>query len=177
MSSEQDHPARKPKRDHGPQGTQVFSREEVGRLVEQAESAPDSDDVARLKGISAGVDGQIFALEGDRLVIGRADSCGICLKDNSVSSEHARLSHDSGGWRVVNLLSTNGTFVNNKKVSSAPLRNGDRLRLGRLEFVFVAAGQDAHSVDAADDELPGWLPWAAGAVAVGLLAGLLAWLL
>lgn len=124
-------------KDQGPQGTQVFSREEVDALIGEANSGQD-DAVsgAELIAISGSMDGQSFALRGERVVIGRSERCDIRIEDSSVSSEHARMSLDEGGWRIVNLLSTNGTFVNEDKVSGAALVNGDRIRFGRVEFRF-----------------------------------------
>jgi len=124
-------------KDHGPQGTQVFSREEVDALIGEAAAGQD-DKVsgAELVAVSGGAEGQSFALRGERVVIGRSERCDLRVDDSSVSSEHARISRDEGGWRVVNLLSTNGTFVNEKKISSAGLSDGDRVRFGRVEFRF-----------------------------------------
>jgi len=138
MSSESGRSGRK---DHGPQGTQVFSREEVNQLIEDSVDEPTSGSRAELTGLSSGVSGQSFALSATRIVVGRASSCELQLEDSSVSSEHARLVRDSAGWRVVNLLSTNGTFVNDRKVSSSAIASGDRIRFGRVEFRFYDPDQ------------------------------------
>ncbi len=124
----------------GPQGTRVFSGEEVKKLVESADQAGPAGQRVRLVGRSGPLQGQEIGLRDSRLVLGRSAECDVFIDEASVSSEHARLSRDSGGWRVVNLLSTNGTFVNGKRVSSAPLTDGDILRLGRMEFIFHEPG-------------------------------------
>ena len=120
---------------------------------------------AELIGISDPVSGKSWALSSTRLVVGRVDSCDIHLDDPSVSSEHARLTHDSEGWRVANLLSTNGTFVNDEKISNRALNDGDRLRFGRVELRF-------HGPQAPSKSRPGWLPWAVAAVALAIVAGI-----
>lgn len=168
MSSESGRSGRK---DHGPQGTQVFSRDEVSQLIDEAAGEPSSASRAELTGLSSGVSGQSFALNATRLVVGRADSCDLRLEDSSVSSEHARLVRDSAGWRVVNLLSTNGTFVNDRKISSSALSSGDRVRFGRVEFRF----HDPDQGHAGGEGGAGWLPWVIGAVVAIAAAGAVIW--
>ncbi|TVQ38036.1 MAG: FHA domain-containing protein [Wenzhouxiangella sp.] len=171
--SEEDKGRKPAKRDHGPQGTHVFSRDEVHKLVEEAgspEGAPSAR--AQLRGVSVEVKGREFPLSGARFVVGRASACDIILSDSSVSSEHARVTHDAGGWRVVNLLSTNGTFVNDKRVSSEELHHGDRVRFGRVEFVFQDPDQASDRAGAGSTPKSGkhWLPWAVVGVVVIVVA-------
>jgi len=159
---------RKGKRDHGPQGTHVFSRGEVDQLIEEVSSGEDDGQGAHLSGVSEGVKDKIFALRGDRVVLGRASGCDIVISDASVSSEHCRLSRESDGWRVANLLSTNGTFVNNNKISNGFLADGDRLRLGRVEFVMH--DQSTSRQDGSEGaSWVRWLPWVGAAVVVAVI--------
>jgi pSer/pThr/pTyr-binding forkhead associated (FHA) protein len=68
----------------------------------------------------------------DELTIGRAAGCQIPLEDSYASQLHARLFRRSGDLLVEDLGSTNGTFLNRKKVESAvPIRKGDRLQVGK----------------------------------------------
>jgi hypothetical protein len=168
MSTEDGKDRKSPRREHGPQGTHVFSRSDVDRLIEEAGSTAAPASQAQLKGVSVEVKGRNFPLTGSRCTIGRDSSCDIVLSDSSVSSEHARLSHDDGGWRVANLLSTNGTFVNDKRISNESVKNGDRVRLGRVEFIFQDSDKpQSHSEPGAQDSgLKRWLPWVAGAIVV-----------
>ena len=154
---------RSSRKDHGPQGTQVFSRDEVSELINQAAGEETASARAELSGVSSQVSGQSFPLSGDRVIVGRAESCDLRLEDSSVSSEHARLVRDSGGWRVVNLLSTNGTFVNGNKVSSSAVKNGDRIRFGGVEFVLHDPDTDAGGGS-------GGKVWPVVAVVLGLAA-------
>lgn len=71
--------------------------------------------------------------------IGREPSCEIQLDEPSVSGRHAQLVHDDGRWRLVNLVSANGIFVNGEKRLSAFLADGDEIRLGRSHLVFRTA--------------------------------------
>lgn len=168
MSSESGRPGRK---DQGPQGTQVFSRDEVDQLIADASSEQDSGSRAQLTGVSSGVSGQAFALGGTRILVGRADNCDLRLEDASVSSEHARIVKDSAGWRVVNLLSTNGTFVNDQKISSSAVSNGDRIRFGRVEFRLY----DPDGSGAPKSGGSSWLPWVAGIVITAAVVAAVIW--
>ena len=51
-----------------------------------------------------------------------------------MSGVHCRLTAGDDDLEVVDLSSTNGTFVNDKRVKKARLSNGDRLRVGRVEL-------------------------------------------
>ena len=68
----------------------------------------------------------------DELTIGRAAGCQIPLDDSYASQLHARLFRRNGELLVEDLGSTNGTFLNRKKVDAAvPIRKGDRLQVGK----------------------------------------------
>jgi pSer/pThr/pTyr-binding forkhead associated (FHA) protein len=64
--------------------------------------------------------------------IGRAEACQIQVSDTYVSSFHARVFNRDGAWYVEDLGSTNGTYLNQQRVTSPTvLRVGDRLRVGK----------------------------------------------
>lgn len=64
--------------------------------------------------------------------IGRADACAIRLSDTYVSQVHARLYGDDGTWFVEDLGSTNGTFLNDRKVDRAvAVHAGDVVKIGK----------------------------------------------
>ena len=69
---------------------------------------------------------------GDEVTVGRAAGCGVPLtQDTTVSQLHARIFRRDGRLMVEDLGSTNGTFLNGKKVSApVPLRVRDRLQVG-----------------------------------------------
>lgn len=68
-------------------------------------------------------------------VIGRDPSCDIRLKASDVSSRHAILSCDDNGVVVVDCGSTNGTFVNGKKIRSKILKSGDKLMISNKYYI------------------------------------------
>ena len=78
--------------------------------------------------------GQAFSLDRPALVVGRGKDSDIVLVDADVSRQHARLQSGSQGWLLVDLGTTNGTFVNGKRLPAQEpylLRPGDRITIGR----------------------------------------------
>ena len=127
-------------RSAGPQGTQLFQADTLRTQAEQATSQGDTRaSVAEpvLEGVSPGIEGRRYTLRAGRQTIGRRDDNDIVLDEPSVSSSHAWILNQQGHHVVMNMLSTNGTFVNDQRVHEATLKHGDRVRLGQAEFVFL----------------------------------------
>ncbi|MDQ2825693.1 MAG: FHA domain-containing protein [Actinomycetota bacterium] len=75
--------------------------------------------------------GQIYEL-GDELTVGRAGGCQITLDDTYVSQLHARVFRREGQLYVEDLGSTNGSYLNRKKLTApVAIRKGDRLQIGK----------------------------------------------
>ncbi|GAA6152603.1 FHA domain-containing protein [Pseudoteredinibacter isoporae] len=116
---------------------------------------PPLGEVPRLVGLSDAVRGRIYELQGDQSTniwhLGRSEEVDIVIDDGSVSGKHAQLVNDGVLWKIVNWMSTNGTFVNDKKGLSTFLKSGDIIRLGSVEFAFEArlSGATASSKQAA----------------------------
>ena len=70
------------------------------------------------------------------VVIGRSPECNVVLKDFGISRQHARIVVDEDGARIVDLKSKNGTQVNGVPVVEAPLKDGDRILLGKFQLTF-----------------------------------------
>ena len=69
------------------------------------------------------------------LTIGRRAECEIVLQDDAVSGRHARIAWDTDTWQVEDLASTNGTFVNGRRVTRPTrLKSGDALRVGNATW-------------------------------------------
>ena len=66
--------------------------------------------------------------------VGRAPRADFILDVALVSRLHCRLTAGDDTLDVVDLKSTNGTFVNDKRIEKASLAQGDRLRIGRVEL-------------------------------------------
>lgn len=69
---------------------------------------------------------------GDALTIGRSSDCQLILDDDYVSTRHTRVSRTNDGYVVEDLGSTNGTFLNNVRLSQPmPFTSSDTLRIGQ----------------------------------------------
>ena len=131
--------------DTGPQGTRVFRREDIEQYIAERDGAPDaaagSVSGAALVGVSGALKDRRIELPPGRSTLGRDATNNIIVDDDSLSLVHARLVEKDGTWRVLNLLSTNGTWVNNRKVSDGTLQHGDMVCFGQAEFVFHNTGK------------------------------------
>ena len=68
----------------------------------------------------------------DSIEIGRREGCAVRLSDTYVSQVHARLYEENGAWHVEDLGSTNGTFLNDARVSSpVEVHAGDVVKVGK----------------------------------------------
>src|SRR5713226_7827763 len=75
--------------------------------------------------------GQVVVLSDHALVLGRATTADVVIDNNDVSRQHLRLTPEAGAYRVEDLKSLNGTFVNDIRLKDSQLlANGDRVRLG-----------------------------------------------
>lgn len=83
------------------------------------------------------LDDRRYVLDGPRAVLGRSDDAECVLRDPNVSRRHAELRQDRAGqWEIVDLGSTNGIKVNGRRVTEAPLREGDQVTVGTTTFRF-----------------------------------------
>ena len=70
-----------------------------------------------------------------QLLIGRDPTCDICLPNELVSAQHARLSFHHNQWWVEDMQSTNGTFLNDERVyTPTVLISGDELSCGKINM-------------------------------------------
>jgi diguanylate cyclase (GGDEF)-like protein len=84
--------------------------------------------------------GSLFPVAGGTLVIGRDRTCQLCIPADCVSRVHATLSLKKDAFHLADNQSTNGTFVNDRPVTSRPLHDGDYVRIGRHIFRFLGGG-------------------------------------
>ncbi|MBL8679605.1 MAG: Flp pilus assembly complex ATPase component TadA [Myxococcales bacterium] len=85
----------------------------------------------------------------DEVTIGRVPGNDIVLPGNNVSKRHSRVVRQDGRFFVVDLKSTNGTYLNGRRIMTpSPLRAGDKIFVG--SFVLVLEGAEAGIGDDAD---------------------------
>ncbi len=110
----------------------------LNKTVPDTESVrPSPEPQAACLVIMQGPDvGQKIDLDRE-IVVGRDTGAAVCLDDGLVSRKHAKFTPEGPGVRLCDLRSTNGTFVNNKPISSTFLDNGDRVTIGKTVFKFL----------------------------------------
>ena len=80
-----------------------------------------------------------MTLASDALAVGRSEDNDLVLPDPGVSRHHARLEPDGTHWRVVDLGSTNGTWINGVRRATATIASGDEVVFGGVRYT-VAPG-------------------------------------
>jgi predicted component of type VI protein secretion system len=72
----------------------------------------------------------------DGMIIGRRLEVPVHIDDVKSSREHAKIVAHGGGFVLLDLESTNGTFVNGSRTGRARLNHGDVIRIGRTELAY-----------------------------------------
>ncbi len=103
----------------------------------RAASAPGVTAAAAREAFLEGSSGERIRLAAaGRIKIGRALDNDIVIGDASVSRHHAAIEANGGGFRVIDLHSQNGCFVNGQRISEAPLSDGAAVRFGDAAYIF-----------------------------------------
>jgi signal transduction histidine kinase len=92
--------------------------------------------VASLFVVQGADQGKRFELKERAYGLGREGSNAIRLHDHEVSRRHAEVRREVEGFRVVDLGSANGIYVNGQAVEQAQLKSGDQIRLGQTVILF-----------------------------------------
>lgn len=88
--------------------------------------------------------GKRFSLVDGAVTIGRGSENDVVLYSDSVSRRHARIERKHGGYYVVDMHSTNGTYVNDELVEEHTLLRGDQIKIGDTILKFLS-GEDLES--------------------------------
>jgi pSer/pThr/pTyr-binding forkhead associated (FHA) protein len=120
------------------QTTITYKVDETGEL-----KPVDLDEVVAAEGAAlvirsgGGRAGESFAIEGDRMTIGRSPDAGVFLDDVTVSRNHALLVRRRDGLYIDDLGSLNGTYVNRRRIESHKLSSGDDLQIGKYKLTYL----------------------------------------
>ncbi|MGI9595904.1 MAG: FHA domain-containing protein [Acidimicrobiales bacterium] len=82
--------------------------------------------------------GSRIALDSDEVSIGRHPESDIFLDDVTVSRRHAIVRRAGAGFHVSDAGSLNGTYVNQTRVETAALNDGDEVQVGKFKLVYLA---------------------------------------
>lgn len=94
-----------------------------------------------LRGVSGVTFGKVYPIQNSA-VIGRQSECEISIPSEEVSRRHAELRVTPDGVMVEDLGSSNGTYVNDRRVTRQIMKAGDELRLDTIRFLLLAPGQE-----------------------------------
>ncbi len=88
----------------------------------------------------ARVNAEMMRLNNRRTILGRDPSCDVTVEDNAASRTHAAIDADETGYHIIDLGSTNGTYVNDELVRDRRvLRGGELIRLGSTILKFMSS--------------------------------------
>lgn len=85
-----------------------------------------------------------YVLEKEIITIGRAPENDVCIENIGVSTHHAKIT--SASLQLDDLNSSNGTYVNDQKVQTQTLENGDVIKVGKHEIRFFHSGETQHDL-------------------------------
>jgi signal transduction histidine kinase len=96
--------------------------------------------------------GTRFELDGSPAIgIGREAGNAVQLQDSEVSRRHAEIRPAAAGFLVADLKSSNGTFVNGRRVERAELAGGDQIQVGRSLLVYALEAEVPHAASGSVD--------------------------
>ena len=111
--------------------------------------------MAKLVIQSAEQKGRSYELKVDKTTVGRVDDNTFQIADASVSSHHCEVLLRGTDVVIKDLNSTNGTFINDDKISESILKPGQKLRLGQIELSLEAGDPSSTTVAPAAAGVPG----------------------
>jgi pSer/pThr/pTyr-binding forkhead associated (FHA) protein len=93
--------------------------------------------VARVMLVSGPGAGAVFAIDRERVLVGRGPGVDRAFDDPAMSRQHAAIEFCGTGFRLRDLGSTNGTLLNGAAVQSAELCHGDCFEIGGRRFLLA----------------------------------------
>ena len=124
--------------DRASRSTATYRIDETGELVpveldEVTAQRPGARDPRRRRAV-----GESFAVDGERMSIGRRPDSEVFLDDVTVSRDHALLIRRGEQWYLDDCGSLNGTYVNRSRIESQRLEEGDEVQIGKYKLTFHA---------------------------------------
>ena len=133
------------------------------KLMSSADAQEDADDSRTrvrmalpkfiLRGVSGAYFGKTYPLRGST-ILGRHSECHICVNADGISRKHAQIDAEVDGLVVSDLGSSNGTFVNGKKIDSVSLEVGDEVKLDNIRFLVQTPGMTDPAIDGSAKKSP-----------------------
>jgi hypothetical protein len=121
---------------NGEPATATYRIGETGDFIPIDIGAVVTNSAALVIRAGGGRAGESFAVDGERMTIGRRPDSEIFLDDITVSRDHALLVHRGSDWYIDDCGSLNGTYVNRERIDSQRLADGDELQVGKYKLTF-----------------------------------------
>jgi len=118
--------------------TATYRIDEAGELVPVEIEPGSARGPALVIRAGGGRVGESFAVQGERMSIGRRPDADVFLDDVTVSRDHALLIHRNDHWHLDDCGSLNGTYVNRSRIDSQRLEEGDEVQIGKYKLTFHA---------------------------------------
>jgi pSer/pThr/pTyr-binding forkhead associated (FHA) protein len=129
--------------------TSTLSLPGLGAGPEDADVAEGEHDLGAPEGLAPGTAllvvqrgpnaGSRYLLETDVTTAGRHHDADVFLDDITVSRRHAEFRREGGSFRVVDVGSLNGTYVNRQRIDDALLAGGDEVQIGKYRLLYFPA--------------------------------------
>ncbi len=126
-------------RGEGPAGepvTATYRIDETGELVPAELEQVTAHGPALVIRAGGGRAGESFAVDRERMTIGRRPDCDVFLDDVTVSRDHALLVRRGENWYLDDCGSLNGTYVNRSRIESQRLEEGDEVQIGKYKLTY-----------------------------------------
>ncbi|HEY5142430.1 MAG TPA: FHA domain-containing protein [Solirubrobacteraceae bacterium] len=119
--------------------TATYRIDEAGELVPvELDDLVAQEGAALVVRAGGGRVGESFALDSERVTIGRRPESDVFLDDVTVSRDHALIVRRGGDVFLDDLGSLNGTYVNRRRIDSQLLEDGDELQVGKYKLTFLS---------------------------------------
>jgi hypothetical protein len=118
--------------------TATYRIDEAGELIPVEMEDVIAHGPALIIRAGGGRVGESFAVDGERMAIGRRPDSEVFLDDVTVSRDHALLVNRGEQWYLDDCGSLNGTYVNRSRIESHRLEEGDEVQIGKYKLTFHA---------------------------------------
>ena len=99
-----------------------------------------------------------YFLNKEVITVGKLTTNDLQLNENSVSRNHCIFEKNIDGYKIIDMDSTNGTYVNGKKIKEKPLRENDNITIGRTTLKFLIVSKDDSFTEENDQKISMVIP-------------------
>lgn len=109
---------------------------EDGTAMDEDRTLFAEEPLAKLVVLQSNVLEGEFPIEGAGIILGRDETAGIAIDDKRISRQHCKIWLNGNTYSISDMGSSNGTFLNGKRVTEQTLKSGDKIQIGSNQFRF-----------------------------------------